>query len=197
MLSALILDFGGVLARAQDPAAIRRLAGLAKLPKEEFVRRYWQHRAAYDDGLPARDYWSRVLERECEPALVQDLIRADIDSWTVYRDALWNIAAEFRARGGRTAMLSNGVPEIVDVIRRHRELDDFFDAVIISYEVGCSKPDPRIYRICLEKLGVDAPLALFVDDFPANIDAAEGLGLQTFLFKGDEDLPALRARLGL
>ena len=195
MPSALILDFGGVLARAQDPASLRRLARLAKLSNDEFVRRYRQHRAAYDDGLPAQDYWARVIARECEPALLQDLIRADIDSWTVYRDGMWNLAAEFRARGGRTAMLSNGVPEIVDVIRRHRELDDFFDAVVISFEVGCSKPDPRIYRICLEKLGVDAPDALFVDDLPANLDAAAGLGLQTFLFKGDEDLPALRAQV--
>jgi putative hydrolase of the HAD superfamily len=195
VLRALILDFGGVLARAQDPAAIRRLAGLATLPKDEFVRRYWQHRAAYDSGLPAADFWARVLERECDASIVQDLIRADIDSWTVYREAVWTMAAEFRARGGRTAMLSNGVPEIVDVIRRHRDLDDFFDAVIISCEVGCAKPDPRIYRIALARLGVDAPAAIFVDDVAANLDAAAGLGLQTLLFRGDEDLPGLRARL--
>ena len=197
VLRALILDFGGVLVHAQNPAALRRLARLAKLPDEDFVRRYWEHRVAYDGGLPVADYWARVLDRQCDEQTLQDLIRADVDSWTVYRDEVWSLASAFRARGGRAAILSNGVPEIVDVIRRHRDLADFFDAVIISCEVGCAKPDPAIYRMALERLGVGARDALFVDDLPQNVDAAAALGLQTLLFRGDEDLPELRERLGL
>jgi putative hydrolase of the HAD superfamily len=199
VIHALILDFGGVLARPQSTAALERLATAAGLSQNDFVRRYWQHRRDYDDGLPAAEYWTRVLECEgsADPRKLAGLIDADIASWTEYRDELWEIAAAFRAPGGRTAMLSNGVPEIVEVFRRERDLDAFFDAVVISYEVGCSKPDPKIYRLCLDRLGVDAARALFVDDLPQNLETAAELGMQTLHFTSDADLATLRSRLRL
>ncbi len=88
-------------------------------------------------------------------------------------------------------MLSNGVPEIVARIRADHDLASLFDAVVISYEVQLAKPEPEIYRVALDRLGVPAFDALFVDDRAENIDAARELGLQTLLFTGD--VHALRA----
>lgn len=195
-ITALILDFGGVLARAQSAGAVATLAALGRLPQEEFLARYWQHRRAYDDGLPVRRYWEQVLAPDAvDEATLSRLIEADTASWIDFRDAVWQTAATFRQTGGRTAILSNGVPEIIGAIRRQRDLDAYFDEVIVSCEVGCSKPDPAIYRLCLERLGVAAQNALFVDDLPANLEGAAALGIQTLHFRGDEDVPALRRRL--
>jgi len=41
--------------------------------------------------------------------------------------------------------------------------------VVISCEVGLSKPDPRIYQLCLDRLGLAAPATLFVDDRADNV----------------------------
>src|SRR5262245_34228046 len=62
MPRALILDFGEVLVRSQPPAVIAEMAALADLDVDEFRRRYWEHRRAYDSGLPADDYWRRVVD---------------------------------------------------------------------------------------------------------------------------------------
>ena len=114
-----------------------------------------------------------------------------MDAWTDYRDEMWTLAATFRANGGKLGMLSNGVPEIVARIRADHPLESLFDAVVISFEVQLAKPEPEIYRVALDRLGVPAFDALFVDDRAENIDAARELGLQTLLFTGD--VHALRA----
>ncbi len=115
----------------------------------------------------------------------------DVDAWTDYRDEMWTLAATFRGNGGKLGMLSNGVPEIVARIRADHDLSSLFDAVVISYEVQLAKPEPEIYRVALDRLGVPAFDALFVDDRAENIETARELGLQTLLFTGD--VHALRA----
>jgi HAD superfamily hydrolase (TIGR01509 family) len=62
--------------------------------------------------------------------------------------------------------------------------------VIISAEVGLAKPDPRIYQLALERLGVDPPEAVFVDDFLRNVEAARAAGLHAVHFKGPEQARA-------
>ena len=189
MKQALILDFGEVLVRPQPPAIVAEMAALAGLGVPEFHRRYWEHRPAYDCGLPAAEYWPRVLApRPAEPDVVAALTRADARSWTDYRDEMWQLTAEYRARGGKTAFLSNGIPEVMALVRSQRRLADYFDVVIVSYEVGFTKPDSRIYELCLNRLGVTAEDAVFVDDRVPNVEAAQKLGISTVWFRGDESV---------
>lgn len=56
-----------------------------------------------------------------------------------------------------------------------KKLDDVFDTLTISAEVGVAKPEAKIYRLALEQAQVEAEAAVFVDDVPANIEACESL----------------------
>jgi putative hydrolase of the HAD superfamily len=196
---ALILDFGEVLTRPQPRHVIERMASMTRLPVDQFLSRYWRHRKAYDGGLTGQEYWSLVLERhEDFPAsLLSELIEMDALSWSDYREAVWDIAAEFRARGNRIAMLSNGVAEIICHVRAERHLEELFDVVIVSCEVGHCKPESDIYRMCIDQLAVPAAVTLFVDDRLENLRAAEDVGLRTFHFTGDDSVAALRTALDL
>jgi putative hydrolase of the HAD superfamily len=196
-LRALILDYGQVLSLPQDPDALRDMARVGGVPPEPFQAAYWRHRPAYDRGLPAVDYWRRVLADTGAAggdAIVPALIDRDVASWTAYRDEVWTLAADAHARGLRTAILSNGVPEVMVRVARERPLT-IFDAVIVSCEVDCAKPDPAIYLLTLTRLGVPASDALFVDDRLENIDAARAVGLTTLHFDEDGGLEALRRQL--
>ena len=196
MISALILDYGEVLVRAQSQASIERMAQLAGLEPNEFKTRYWKHRPDYDRGrLPAQEYW-RLVVADAAEGTIAALKDADYESWIDYRDEVWDIAASFRQRG-RTAILSNGVPEVMERVAADRPLLNWFDKVIVSYEVGCVKPDPEIYAIAIAAVGSPAAEALFVDDRPANIEAAQRAGLQTLHFTGEESVADLRSTLGL
>ncbi len=197
--AGLILDYGNVLTHAQDQAWMDTAARRLGADVAAFRAAYWQHRPAYDADLTAAAYWGRVLAASRPGAGALDtedlawLIEADIASWSVYHDEVWALAAEFRRTGGRTAFLSNSGPEIMARVRARWPLETWFDAVIISCEVGLSKPDPRIYELCLDRLGLPAPDTLFVDDRADNIEGAARVGLRTLQFEGPDALARLRA----
>ena len=186
--SALILDYGEVLCHPMRPGAMALLASQLGVGDTQMADVYWRHRRDYDLGMPVREYWdlvARDLGVALEPSLVDSLIAIDVDAWTDYRDEMWTLAATYRAGGGKLGMLSNGVPEIVARIRADRDIDRSFDAVVISFEVQLAKPEPEIYRVTLDRLGVPAFDALFVDDRAENIQTAQELGLRTLHFTGD------------
>lgn len=67
-------------------------------------------------------------------------------------------------------------------------IDDAFEVVIGSGDVGIMKPDPRIYQIALERLGVEPSEAVFVDDFIQNIHGAQALGIGAIHFQSREQV---------
>lgn len=60
---------------------------------------------------------------------------------------------------------------------------DLFDATVISGDVGMHKPQPEIYRLACERLGVEPPEAVFVDDLRENVAGAEAVGMTTVLHR--------------
>jgi len=87
-------------------------------------------------------------------------------------------ALAIKAGGMRTACVTNNVMEFGDGWRSMVPVDDLFDAVVDSCVAGVRKPDPRIYRLALDAVDVDAEAAVFLDDHPANVAAAEALGMR-------------------
>jgi putative hydrolase of the HAD superfamily len=198
---ALILDYGEVLVERQPEEYVRRMAERVGAPVERFRAAYWAPRAAYALDGRADRYWGLVLSA-CgrgpgDGALVRDLVALDVASWTIDRPEVWALASEARARGIRTAILSNCGPEVFDQLRAERRLEEWFDAVIVSWEVGLVKPDRAIYELCLGRLGVRAEEPLFVDDRVENLEGAAGVGIGTFHFTGGEAVGALEERLGI
>jgi len=157
----------------QPASALSECSSTAECPQHH-VQSQGTGRCDQNDG--------RVIER---------LIDADVASWTQYRDDVWTLARVFRDDGGRTAFLSNGVPEAMARIRADRPLERWFDVVVVSCEVGVAKPDPVIFQMCLTHLGVEPSHALFVDDRIENIEGAARLGLRTFHFIGADAVSRL------
>ncbi len=73
-----------------------------------------------------------------------------------------------------------------------------FDAVVISGDVGLHKPQPEIYRLVCERLGIEPGEAVFVDDLRENCDGAEAVGMAAVLHRGaDKTVPRLESLLGV
>jgi epoxide hydrolase-like predicted phosphatase len=83
----------------------------------------------------------------------------------------------------KLAILSNtAILEMDNWLAVERDLAGIFDVVISSADVGMAKPEPEIYTLTIEKLGVQAHEALFVDDKVRNTNAAEALGIPSIVF---------------
>ena len=78
-----------------------------------------------------------------------------------------------------------------------QKFGDVFDEMIISAEVGLMKPDPRIYHLALDKLGVQPGESVFLDDVLVNVEAARSVGMSAIQFtqpeKALEELNAIAA----
>ncbi len=95
----------------------------------------------------------------------------------------------FRELGRRFSLgiLSNDVKEWSAYLRRKHGLDDLIKVAIISGEVGCRKPDARIYEILLAKTGAAPADCAMVDDRTRNLRAAAGAGMRTVWFAREQD----------
>jgi HAD superfamily hydrolase (TIGR01509 family) len=102
------------------------------------------------------------------------------------RPEIVDLVSHARTAGVRAAALSNswgtGGCDPYDGYG----LDDLFDAVVISDQVGLRKPDPAIYLLTAAKIGVPAADCIFVDDTAANLPAARDLGMATVHFTDAE-----------
>jgi 2-haloacid dehalogenase len=102
------------------------------------------------------------------------------------------IVDELRAAGLRTFALSNWSRRTYDIAAPRFPFLERFEAVVISGDVGLTKPDPGIYRELLRVGGLLPERTIFVDDTPGNVEAAERLGILGIVFT---DPAALRRDL--
>jgi epoxide hydrolase-like predicted phosphatase len=102
------------------------------------------------------------------------------------------------ATGHRMALLTNNVREWEPLWRSMLPVDEIFELVVDSAFVGCRKPEPRIYQMTLDGLGLEPGECLFVDDVEVNVEAARDLGLAAVHFRdNDQAIAELRAAVGL
>lgn len=102
-----------------------------------------------------------------------------------------------RAEGLRLALCTNNVREWERHWRAMLPVDELFEVVVDSAFVGMRKPDPGIYELTLERLGVAAAECVFLDDLEHNCRAAEELGMRAVWFRSNaQAIPELDAALG-
>ncbi len=93
---------------------------------------------------------------------------------------------ELRRRGYKLAICTNNVREWEARWRAMLPIDEIFEVVVDSAFVGARKPERRIYELTLERLGVSAQAALFIDDIEANCAGARALGMRAVWFQSTE-----------
>lgn len=86
----------------------------------------------------------------------------------------------------KVGMLSNAAANWLDELFEPWQVK-LFDATVLSYETGMVKPDPRIYNLILERLGVEAEEAIFIDDSERYCTAAEHLGIRAIYHQDTND----------
>jgi 2-haloalkanoic acid dehalogenase type II len=93
----------------------------------------------------------------------------------VYEDSVTTL--QTLSESCKLGIISNAWPYVESMLRL-LGLWDYFESVILSAQVGLSKPNPAIYELALRTLHIRAEQALFVDDMPQNVLAAERVGIK-------------------
>ena len=103
------------------------------------------------------------------------------------------IRCRLRASGIRLFALSNWSAETFPVARPRFPFLEWFEGIVISGEVGITKPDQRVYRHLMDRYRLDPAATVFIDDNEANVQAARELGMVAIRFDG---AVALRHAIG-
>jgi putative hydrolase of the HAD superfamily len=93
---------------------------------------------------------------------------------------------KLRARGYKLAICTNNIREWEARWRAMLPVDEIFDVVVDSAFVGMRKPEPEIYRLTLDRLGVSAADSLLIDDIELNCQGARDVGIAAVWFRSDE-----------
>lgn len=107
------------------------------------------------------------------------------------REVLVTRTRSLRREGYKTALVTNNAREFRNSWRPLLPLDELFDAVVDSSEIGMRKPNPAIFHHALAAIGGVAPSrSIFLDDHPGNVAAAGRVGMRGVLV-GDDPAPAI------
>src|SRR5581483_1988403 len=119
-LKVVIFDYGNVLTQSQGAQEIGEMAGLLRLPVDQFEQSYWKFRHDYDSALmDPSEYWATVARtagRSISPPDVDELIDIDNRSWTHPNRITPGWARDLQQAGFRIAILSNMPVTLRDVV---------------------------------------------------------------------------------
>jgi epoxide hydrolase-like predicted phosphatase len=194
-IEAVIFDFGGVFTsspftglhqwhveKGLDPAkGLRLVFG----PYDQDTDHPWHRVERGEIALEAAAEQIKALAAESGMDLDLREMFGALGGADGARQDVVEIALDIRRRGFRTALITNNIAEFSDGWRAMIPVEEIFEVVVDSSAIGIRKPNPRIYELTLEQLGVDAGASVFLDDAAGNIDAARAVGMHAILVGDD------------
>src|SRR3982074_1150286 len=188
MLEAVIWDFGGVLTSSPFEAFARFEAerGLpADIIRRTNAANHWQNawakfeRAEIDidafDQLFAAE--SLLLGAEVRGREVLPLLSGDLRPEMV--EALRRVKSKLKTGGITNNLPANAIGSVSGRSLYVAEVMALFDHIIESAKIGLRKPDPRIYQMMVEALGVDPKACVYLDDLGVNLKTGRDRGVTT------------------
>lgn len=189
MLKAVIFDVGGVLIRTHSRAGREKWAdrlGLDSWELEDLVFGGDSGRQAQLGQTRSESHWQRLGRKFGLTGAGLQELRRDFFAGDALDASLLAYVDRLGEAGYCLGVLSNAGDDARRVLTETYPLLDHFAGVVISAEVGMMKPDPRIYALAAESVGVELVEALFVDDFIENVEGARQAGMQAIHFVDPE-----------
>jgi len=179
--SVAIFDLGGVLIEWNPRHLYRKLFAGDEAAMEHFLANVcttqWNERQ--DAGRTFAEATRELIE--AFGARFDEMIPGAIDRSVAVLD-------ELKRRGVPIYAITNWSAETFPPQRRRFPFLDWFGDIVVSGEVGVIKPDVRVFRVLLERNGVAAEQAAFIDDVATNAAAASALGIHGIHFRSPDQL---------
>ena len=183
-LEACLVDAYDTIVTCDFSILRNELSALAGISPDVWQVEYARIGALVSDGrLSKAEAFERLLRAAglvARPGLVAELVRQDTDLLLaharLYDDAI-PFLRRLRDRGVKVAIVSNCAENTRPLLVKHG-IDALADTLVLSCEVGSAKPAAKIFQCALDRLGVAAEAAVFVDDQPGYCAGSVAAGIR-------------------
>jgi len=192
----LVFDLGGVILTLDRDRAVARFLEVGLGNAEELLDPYHQKGIflQLENGELSRDEFYEAIRQEAG----KDISNEEIDwGWMGFivdcPDYKLKMLEDLREQGYKLYLLSNTNPIIMswalspDFSPQGKSLADYFDKLYLSFQIGCTKPDPGIFRTMIDDAGLIPEETLFIDDGASNVRAGQEFGFKTYQPENGED----------
>lgn len=195
----IVFDIGGVLAdfRIKEFMAEKGFdaAMTKRILKASFMNPYW---GKFERGEVTEAETLRAFA-DADPEIEEQLNIAftNLNGMLVSRDFAIPLLTHLKAAGHHVYYLSNYSKKAYDECGESLSFMPYMDGGIVSFKVGMTKPDPRMFRFFLEQYALSPESCVFIDDTDENVRAAQELGFSGIVFTAYEALLAELRELGV
>ncbi|SRR5579883_1585740 len=198
-ITTIVFDFGNVIGFFSHRKAAEQLAAYSPLSVDDILNRYLDNdfEDDFESGRMSLAEFRSLVRQRCRVTCSDEQLDLAIADMFTPNDDVCALVPALKPRY-RLVLLSN-TNELHAVHFRRQFADTLahFDALVLSHEVGMRKPCADIYAHCHTIAGSSPRECLFVDDLPANIEAARACGWQGIIYHRGVDLRREMRKLGI
>ena len=195
MIKNIVFDFGGVLVDIDRSRAVDAFVRLGLTDADTILDKYHQTGIflELEEGALSENNYREQLAQMCKRPLEWGEVRQAWLAFITRIDERKLTYLEELHRNYRLFFLSNTNPYIMswacssEFSSDGKPLNAYFDGLYLSYQIGYTKPDRRIFDFMLHDASILPEETLFVDDGIANIEAGKQIGMHTLLADNGED----------
>lgn len=180
---AIIFDLGRVVVSWDPVGIVRSVRG--EQGAEQLAERLFNHPdwLEVDRGTLSLHTMARQAEHRTGLSSAENLaILQAVPASLVPDPAMLSLIESLHGAGHTLYALSNMGHASIDWLEQHQPFWRFFSGKVVSARVRMMKPEPDIYRYLLVSFDLQAEQCLFIDDSPANVTAAQALGIGGLVF---------------
>lgn len=196
MIKNIVFDFGGVIADIDREQAVQAFIRLGVKDADRILDKYHQTGIfqELEEGTLTEEAYRNELGKLCGRTLSwEEVQQAWLGFFTGIDVRKLHYLETLRREGYKLYVLSNTNPYVMGwACSEHfssegKPLTAYFEKLYLSYQIGCTKPDRRIFEFMLTDSKMQPEETLFVDDGASNIAAGRELGMYTFQPKNGSD----------
>lgn len=179
---AICLDYGGVIATKPNVNFDVSMAKLLNIDVHIFKKVYFRYSNELNSNKISRQlFWSLVLKDLNKSKKIKSVIDyIDQLPEPIVNNHLISLCDEYRKHGIKVGILTNRTK--LGAIELRKSVGDHFDVILVSSELGFSKPQPEAFHCFADDLGISLSELVFIDDSDFIVEAAKRLGCYAFQF---------------
>ena len=187
MIKAVLFDFDGVITTdgTGTESICRYISDAAGIDRQLFETEY---RKFNYDLLTGKTTHREIWPKLCSAIGMDIPFRLLHESFinTPMDNGIIKLIKEIKNSGYKTGIVTNNKTDRIDIISDHFKMEDYFDEIIISAEIGSGKNEQRIFYLILKKLSVSPKEVIFIDNSRNNLEVPGRMGLHCILFNHEK-----------